>query len=253
MNVLLINDDGHHSTGSAILANALRNHGHVVYSFLPYMNHSACSAFLRLGQHVKIQQENTYKYIIHGTPVECVHIGLAYLKMIGLESILVISGINCGLNYGTTTVYSGTVAAASEAILYDLQGIAISAHNSIFDCLENLTKLANWIEQIAIYVQNHPLRDKILNVNIFDYDGQTWNPDVMIENTEINRKYILPRIEMQSLEENNLLARIQCNDEKSNEFKGKCMIGILSRGLMPAIDPKQDVWIKEMWKSLNLE
>jgi 5'-nucleotidase len=57
--------------------------------------------------------------------VDCVR--LARLGLIeGFEAELVVSGINHGANLGDDITYSGTVAAALEAIVLGLPGIAVS-------------------------------------------------------------------------------------------------------------------------------
>jgi 5'-nucleotidase len=51
---------------------------------------------------------------------------LAMLGAIGPKPDLVVSGINRGPNLGTDIVYSGTCAAAREAVLSGIPGIAVS-------------------------------------------------------------------------------------------------------------------------------
>jgi 5'-nucleotidase len=69
--------------------------------------------------------DGTHGYATDGTPVDCVR--LARLGLIeGFEAELVVSGINHGANLGDDITYSGTVAAALEAIVLGLPGIAVS-------------------------------------------------------------------------------------------------------------------------------
>ena len=69
--------------------------------------------------------DGTIGYATDGTPVDCVR--LARLGLIeGFEAELVVSGINHGSNLGDDITYSGTVAAALEAIVLGLPGIAVS-------------------------------------------------------------------------------------------------------------------------------
>jgi len=63
-------------------------------------------------------------YSCSGTPSDCVV--LAMLGAIGMTPDIVVSGINRGPNLGTDIVYSGTCAAASEAVLSGIPGIAVS-------------------------------------------------------------------------------------------------------------------------------
>src|ERR671925_2145353 len=69
--------------------------------------------------------DGTVGYATDGTPVDCVR--LARLGLIeGFDAELVVSGINHGSNLGDDITYSGTVAAALEALVLGLPGIAAS-------------------------------------------------------------------------------------------------------------------------------
>src|SRR5690606_27694156 len=57
-------------------------------------------------------------------PTDCVH--LAVTGMLNVLPDMIISGINDGANMGDDTVYSGTVAAATEGFLLGLPSIAVS-------------------------------------------------------------------------------------------------------------------------------
>jgi 5'-nucleotidase len=68
-------------------------------------------------------------YATDGTPVDCVR--LARLGLVeGFEAELVVAGINHGSNLGDDITYSGTVAAALEAIVLGLPGIAVSQQST---------------------------------------------------------------------------------------------------------------------------
>jgi 5'-nucleotidase len=69
--------------------------------------------------------DGTVGYATDGTPVDCVR--LSRLGLVeGFEADLVVAGINHGSNLGDDITYSGTVAAALEAIVLGLPGIAVS-------------------------------------------------------------------------------------------------------------------------------
>src|SRR5437588_7017670 len=73
--------------------------------------------------------DGTVGYATDGTPVDCVR--LARLGLIeGFEADIVVSGINHGSNLGDDITYSGTVAAALEAIVLGLPGIAVSQQSN---------------------------------------------------------------------------------------------------------------------------
>ena len=52
---------------------------------------------------------------VNGTPTDCVH--LAVTGLLDTLPDMVVSGINLGANMGDDTIYSGTVAAATEGYL----------------------------------------------------------------------------------------------------------------------------------------
>jgi 5'-nucleotidase len=61
---------------------------------------------------------------VSGTPTDCVH--LAVTGVLDHQPDMVVSGINLGANMGDDTIYSGTVAAATEGYLLGVPSIAIS-------------------------------------------------------------------------------------------------------------------------------
>jgi 5'-nucleotidase len=61
-------------------------------------------------------------YRVNGTPGDCVALG----THIWPKTDLVLSGINMGLNLGNSMWHSGTLAAAKQAVLMGMRGIAIS-------------------------------------------------------------------------------------------------------------------------------
>ena len=62
-------------------------------------------------------------YRVNGTPADCVALGTHRWGHVDL----VLSGINLGLNLGNSCWHSGTLAAAKQAALLGLRGIAFSA------------------------------------------------------------------------------------------------------------------------------
>ena len=61
---------------------------------------------------------------MNGTPTDCVH--LAVTGLLPVLPDIIVSGINHGANMGDDTIYSGTVAAATEGFLLGIPSIAIS-------------------------------------------------------------------------------------------------------------------------------
>jgi 5'-nucleotidase len=123
MRILLTNDDGFGAEGLTVLAQALGRE-HEVWVFAPDKERSGVSHALTLGAAGKVKKVGERQYTCSGTPADCVI--LALLGAIGFAPEIVVSGINRGPNLGTDVVYSGTCAAAREAVLSGIPGIAVS-------------------------------------------------------------------------------------------------------------------------------
>lgn len=125
MNVLITNDDGIDSVGITTLAYSLVIEGHRVFTFAPDGNRSAISQGISLAKQLNVKQIDKNSYKCSGTPCDCVILGLkGDLFSDGID--VVVSGINAGGNLGTDILYSGTCAAARQAVLYGVPGIAVS-------------------------------------------------------------------------------------------------------------------------------
>src|ERR1017187_8023230 len=90
----------------------------------PERDRSAASNSLTLDRPLKLRRADSGFYYVNGTPTDCVH--LAVTGMLDTQPDMVISGINSGANMGDDTIYSGTVAAATEGFLLGIPAIAIS-------------------------------------------------------------------------------------------------------------------------------
>ena len=123
MRILLSNDDGYFAPGLAQLATSLADLGDIVV-VAPERNRSGASNSLTLDRPLQLRQaSNGYMYV-SGTPTDCVH--LAVTGVLDHQPDMVVSGINLGANMGDDTIYSGTVAAATEGYLLGVPSIAIS-------------------------------------------------------------------------------------------------------------------------------
>lgn len=121
-NIILTNDDGFQADGIEVLYESLSQFFNVTV-FAPFNNKSGQSHSITLGEPIRTQK-NDNGYIVYGTPVDCVYLGLG---AIGLKNVdMVISGINEGCNLGDDYHYSATIAAAREAALYNIPSIALS-------------------------------------------------------------------------------------------------------------------------------
>ena len=123
MRILLSNDDGYFAPGLAALAAALAGLGEVVV-VAPEQNRSGASNSLTLDRPLMLKQAANGFHFVNGTPTDCVH--LAVTGMLDNLPDIIVSGINNGANMGDDTIYSGTVAAATEGYLLGIPSIAIS-------------------------------------------------------------------------------------------------------------------------------
>jgi 5'-nucleotidase len=137
MRVLLTNDDGIEAAGLQALRVALRAvDGIELVVIAPDGNRSAMARSITTRRPLWVQdvdfEDGTVGYATDGTPVDCVR--LANLGLVeGFQAELVVSGINHGSNLGDDITYSGTVAAALEAIVLGLPGIAVSQQSSAME------------------------------------------------------------------------------------------------------------------------
>jgi 5'-nucleotidase len=137
MRVLLTNDDGIEAAGLQTLRRALLELPGIELAVIaPDGNRSAMARSITTRRPLWVQEvdfdDGTVGYATDGTPVDCVR--LARLGLIEeFEAELVVSGINHGSNLGDDITYSGTVAAALEAIVLGLPGIAVSQQSSALE------------------------------------------------------------------------------------------------------------------------
>jgi 5'-nucleotidase len=123
MTILVTNDDGIHAEGLEVLVERLSRE-HEVWAIAPDRERSGMSHAVTLHDSVTIQELTERRYRCSGTPADCVLYAL--LGAVPCKPDLVVSGINHGANIGTDIIYSGTVAAARQAALMDVPGVAVS-------------------------------------------------------------------------------------------------------------------------------
>jgi 5'-nucleotidase len=137
MRVLLTNDDGIEAAGLQALRRSLLGLPGIELAVVaPDGNRSAMARSITTRRPLWVKEvpfpDGTVGYATDGTPVDCVR--LARLGLIeGFKAELVVSGINHGSNLGDDITYSGTVAAALEAIVLGLPGIAVSQQSSALE------------------------------------------------------------------------------------------------------------------------
>jgi 5'-nucleotidase len=177
MRVLLTNDDGIEAAGLQALRRALAQVSAIELAVIaPDGNRSAMARSITTRRPLWVQEvdfdDGTVGYATDGTPVDCVR--LARLGLVeGFEAELVVAGINHGSNLGDDITYSGTVAAALEAIVLGLPGIAVSQQSSAreldfrvgsgFD----FTVAASFTARLVAELESVPLPSgTLLNINV---------------------------------------------------------------------------------------
>jgi 5'-nucleotidase len=175
--VLLTNDDGIEAAGLQALRRALLQLPEVELAVIaPDGNRSAMARSITTRRPLWVEQvdfgDDTHGYATDGTPVDCVR--LARLGLIeGFDAELVVSGINHGSNLGDDITYSGTVAAALEAIVLGLPGIAVSQQSGAreLDFREggafDFTVAADFTARLVHELDSVPLPDAtLININV---------------------------------------------------------------------------------------
>ena len=127
MRILVSNDDGIYSPGIAALAEVASEFG-TVRVVAPDSERSSTGHAITASRPLSYRKTkigNFTAYRVDGTPADCVALG-THLWGQG-EVDLVLSGLNIGLNLGTSIWHSGTLAAAKQATMLGLRGVALSA------------------------------------------------------------------------------------------------------------------------------
>jgi len=161
MHILISNDDGYAAPGLQALVDALEGLGEITV-VAPETNHSGASNSLTLSRPLSVRQAHNGFYCVNGTPSDCVHVALTGL--LDVRPDLIVAGINNGANMGEDTLYSGTVAAASEGYLFGIPAIAFSLVKKGWEHLDAAAGIARALVERQI---EEPLAAPVLlNVNI---------------------------------------------------------------------------------------
>jgi len=163
MRILLSNDDGYFSPGIECLARSLAQVADITV-VAPERDRSGASNSLTLDRPLSLKRTPNGFYHVNGTPTDCVH--LAVTGMLDELPDMVVSGINLGANMGDDTIYSGTVAAATEGFLLGVPSLAVSLCSKAGVHFETAARVALELVQM---LERQPLREPLLlNVNVPD-------------------------------------------------------------------------------------
>ncbi|MCX2473893.1 5'/3'-nucleotidase SurE [Pedobacter sp. MC2016-05] len=162
MNILITNDDGIYSPGIAALAKIAQRFG-TVRIVAPDVEQSSMGHAITHSRPLSIKSspitfENVDAFRVNGTPADCVALGLHMFP----DTNVVLSGINMGPNLGNSMWHSGTLAAAKQAVLLGIKGIALST--PVGKTEPDFIEIDPFVEQtLQILLQNDDLR--LYNVN----------------------------------------------------------------------------------------
>ena len=161
MRILVSNDDGVYSPGIAALAQAAAKFGDVRV-VAPDVEQSSAGHSITATRPVRYRTTAIFDgieaYRVNGTPADCVALGVFHWEDVDI----VLSGINLGPNLGNATWHSGTLAAAKQATLLGLRGIALSA--PVSDETADFSRLEPWLDQVLELVLDDGC-PQLVNVN----------------------------------------------------------------------------------------
>ena len=183
MKILVTNDDGIYSPGIASLAKVASRFGEVTVVAPDVEQSSMGHAITHTRPFALKKSPVMFNHIeafrVNGTPADCVALGThLYAK-----TDLILSGINFGYNLGNSMWHSGTLAAARQAVLLGIKGIALSTtageKGPDFDALEPFVEktLKLLIEESAFGLYNvniprNPAGIKWTRQSVRFYDGK---------------------------------------------------------------------------------
>ena len=160
MRILISNDDGIYSPGILALAKVAARFGEVRI-VAPDVEQSSMSHAITSSRPLRYRRTpigDFEAYRVNGTPADCVALGAHHWERVDL----VLSGINFGPNLGNACWHSGTLAAAKQAALLGLRGIAFST--PVSEDEPDFAALEPFVEQvIALLIEEKTM--PLVNVN----------------------------------------------------------------------------------------
>ena len=167
MRILCTNDDGIHARGIALSVRICEGLGEVAV-VAPDREQSATSHSLTLYRPLKPVSRGPRRWALDGTPTDCVLLALGAL--LPERPDIVVSGLNHGPNMGEDVLYSGTVAAAMEALSLGIPAIALSFAGHDFDLIETWEEPLGRLVRSVLAHRPFP-QDTLLNVNLPPVSG----------------------------------------------------------------------------------
>jgi 5'-nucleotidase len=144
MRILIANDDGIYSPGLHTLAEVARDFAEVRL-YAPDVEQSSMGHAITHSRPLTVRRTpiaDFEAYRVNGTPADCVALGVYAWERVDL----VLSGINLGPNLGNAMWHSGTLAAAKQAALLGLRGIAFSTPTRGSE--PDFARLRPWVRRV---------------------------------------------------------------------------------------------------------
>jgi 5'-nucleotidase len=160
MRILIANDDGIYSPGILALAEVAARFGEVRI-VAPDVERSSAGHSISSGRPLTYKRtpiKGFEAYRVDGTPADCVALGVFQWEHVDV----VLSGINMGPNLGNSAWHSGTLAAAKQAALLGLRGIALSTPTTSDE--PDFASLAPHVERVLALLLPEPTLT-LVNVN----------------------------------------------------------------------------------------
>ncbi|WAA12769.1 5'/3'-nucleotidase SurE [Fervidibacillus halotolerans] len=168
MNIFVTNDDGIFSPGVKALVEVLHHFGDV-YVVCPDGERSAIGHSITLRAPLKMKPVDIFPnakgaWSVNGTPADCVKLGMEVL--LSTPPDIVFSAINLGPNLGRDLYYSGTLAGAVEASLYNVPAVSVSL-NEFDETKVNYNSIKQLLYKVVeVILQNRIPKGIFLNINL---------------------------------------------------------------------------------------
>ena len=167
MRILIGNDDGIGSEGLKALVKELAGE-HEIWIAAPMSERSAFSHsvtyFRKRNLARKVEMDGVREaWAIDGTPADCIYYAIHGI-MKGQRPDVVISGINYGRNMSSDCVYSGTVAAAGEGMIFGIPAMAVSLCDDTGKDFSIAARAAK--EALPILMTDPAAGSYIMNINV---------------------------------------------------------------------------------------
>jgi 5'-nucleotidase len=161
MKILITNDDGIYSPGILALAEVASEFGDVRI-VAPDVEQSSMGHAITASRPLsyrKTKIDGFEAYRVNGTPADCVSLGCFHWEKVDV----VLSGVNLGTNLGNSMWHSGTLAAAKQAALLGIRGIAFSTPSQKEEF--NFVPIKPYIATVLQFLLKED-SPKLVNVNL---------------------------------------------------------------------------------------